>query len=122
MASKKDFKGKKPTNAIEANAVEAFLDKTPTVEEPEELPEQIQETEQPENSPAPAVKKSRKAEIRDQRLQVVLTPSLLHYVKAAAWYERTTVNNYLCSLLENVKKNDKNALATEMEYDRGNNK
>ena len=132
MASKKDFRGKKPTNASEANAVEAFLEESteealavavdssfPAKEQKQRKEAKQEQQEIITSSPAP-VTRAKKAEIRNQRLQVVLTPSLLHYLKAAAWYERTSVNNYLCFLLEKAKQEDKKASDKEKEYDGGN--
>ena len=121
MASKKDFKGKKPANAIEAAAVEAFLETTV-----QNTAEQQPEPEQTVNNPvplspvsSPASARIRKAEKREIRLQVLLTPRARHYLDTMAWIKRTSVNDYVNYLIEQDIKNNKNASAYEMEYDRG---
>ena len=107
MASKKDFRGKKPENAIEANAVEAFLGNAP------------QEEEQPvkaKKSPAlPAEEKTtykptpkRKPDLvidqrRNKGIHFLTTVTLYEYLKQVAWENKQSVNDYINMLIEKDK-------------------
>lgn len=109
MASKKDFRGKKPENAIEANAVEAFLDKAPQAEE---QPLQAEETP---TLPADLAEKTykpvskRKPDMvldqrRNKRVQLLTTQYLFDYITNAAWKDKRSVNDYINMLIEKDKE------------------
>ena len=111
MASKKDFRGKKPENAIEANAVEAFLDNAPQGEK-----QPLQADNSPTLPAAPAEEKAtykptprRKPDlVIDQRrgkgIHLLTTITLYEYLKQVAWENKQSVNDYINMLIENDKE------------------
>lgn len=109
MASKKDFRGKKPANAIEANAVEAFLDSAPQgkAEQPvkeKKAPTLPAEEEKTTYKPTP----KRKPDLvidqrRNKGIHFLTTVTLFEYLKQVAWENKQSVNDYINMLIENDK-------------------
>ena len=125
MASKKNFLGKKPEIQVEADAVEAFMNKAPAHEK-KAIPEKIQEkpaedpAEQEEvkaSAPVSPTPFSRKAKVnkdnkRSRRLQLLITEEEANYLAAISWENRRSVNDYMNWLIEqDMKKNPDTAKA-----------
>lgn len=96
MASKKDFRGKKPAIAIEANAVEAFLN---NVSHEEEQPVPVVKTKKSPTLPAPAETKAADQR-RNKGIHFLTSVSIYEYLKQVAWENRQSVNDYINTLIE----------------------
>lgn len=107
MASK-DFRGKKPETAIEANAVEAFLE---NAAHEEKQPVKVDKSPTLPADPAEKTYKpisKRKPDTivdqrRNKRVQLLTTQYLFDYITDAAWKDRRSVNDYINMLIEKDK-------------------
>ena len=106
MATKKDFKGKKPEQAVEANAVEAFLDNAPQPVK-EETQAVTLPAEQEERETYKPVSRRKPDLVIDQRrnkgIHFLTTVTLYEYLKQVSWENKQSVNDYINMLIENDK-------------------
>lgn len=107
MASKKDFRGKKPETAVEANAVAAFLDNAPQTAETSSFKAEEEAVTIPAGSEKATYKPTPKRKpdlVIDQRrnkaIHFLTTVTLYEYLKQVAWENKQSVNDYINMLIE----------------------